>query len=232
MVCILIIPQSDLNFGICFNSKSLFACHLFICMSSVPVYDFICSYVWSQLSMCMLLSVHVHEVICFCVLWCHLFLCFRFCDQAVKSGMDIFRVFDSLNYLPNLVLGMDAVGKAGECNFFLLQSFCRTKLYDFGLFCIHFDLSSELFDGWGISCWNCPQMNVTGPYWWLFNIGSGKGLLQQPITWAIVNSYQWRYMASLGHNVLNGWPWIIYKIMLINYNHQNASMAVKATSLV
>ena len=27
--------------------------------------------------------------------------------------MDVFRVFDSLNYLPNLVLGMDAVGKAG-----------------------------------------------------------------------------------------------------------------------
>ncbi len=27
--------------------------------------------------------------------------------------MDVFRVFDSLNYLPNLVIGMDAVGKAG-----------------------------------------------------------------------------------------------------------------------
>lgn len=27
--------------------------------------------------------------------------------------MDIFRVFDSLNYLPNLILGMDAAGKAG-----------------------------------------------------------------------------------------------------------------------
>lgn len=27
--------------------------------------------------------------------------------------MDIFRVFDSLNYLPNLMLGIDAVGKAG-----------------------------------------------------------------------------------------------------------------------
>lgn len=27
--------------------------------------------------------------------------------------MDVFRVFDSLNYLPNLVLGMDAAGKAG-----------------------------------------------------------------------------------------------------------------------
>lgn len=33
--------------------------------------------------------------------------------MAVKSGMDIFRVFDSLNYLPNILVGMDAVGKAG-----------------------------------------------------------------------------------------------------------------------
>lgn len=31
----------------------------------------------------------------------------------MQVGMDIFRVFDSLNYLPNLVLGMDAAGKAG-----------------------------------------------------------------------------------------------------------------------
>ena len=37
----------------------------------------------------------------------------RFCDLAVKNGMDVFRVFDSLNYLPNLVVGMEAVGKAG-----------------------------------------------------------------------------------------------------------------------
>ncbi|CAB0019172.1 unnamed protein product, partial [Nesidiocoris tenuis] len=38
---------------------------------------------------------------------------YKFCEQAVESGMDIFRVFDSLNYLPNLVLGMEAAGKAG-----------------------------------------------------------------------------------------------------------------------
>jgi pyruvate carboxylase len=38
---------------------------------------------------------------------------FKFCDQAVKSGMDVFRVFDSLNYLPNLILGMEAAGQAG-----------------------------------------------------------------------------------------------------------------------
>ena len=34
--------------------------------------------------------------------------------MAVKAGMDIFRVFDSLNFIPNLVLGMEAAKKAGR----------------------------------------------------------------------------------------------------------------------
>lgn len=38
---------------------------------------------------------------------------FKFCELAVKTGMDVFRVFDSLNYLPNLIVGMEAAGKAG-----------------------------------------------------------------------------------------------------------------------
>lgn len=37
----------------------------------------------------------------------------KFCDQAVKHGMDIFRIFDSLNYLPNIIVGMEAAGNAG-----------------------------------------------------------------------------------------------------------------------
>lgn len=37
----------------------------------------------------------------------------KFCQMSVDNGMDIFRVFDSLNYLPNIQLGMDAVNKAG-----------------------------------------------------------------------------------------------------------------------
>ncbi|XP_061200448.1 pyruvate carboxylase, mitochondrial [Neopsephotus bourkii] len=37
----------------------------------------------------------------------------RFCEVAVANGMDIFRVFDALNYLPNLVLGIEAAGRAG-----------------------------------------------------------------------------------------------------------------------
>ena len=39
---------------------------------------------------------------------------FRFCDLAVQCGMDVFRVFDSLNYMPNMIVGMEAAGKAGE----------------------------------------------------------------------------------------------------------------------
>ncbi|XP_049541236.1 pyruvate carboxylase, mitochondrial isoform X2 [Anopheles darlingi] len=38
---------------------------------------------------------------------------FKFCELSVQCGMDIFRVFDSLNYLPNLILGMEAAGNAG-----------------------------------------------------------------------------------------------------------------------
>lgn len=38
---------------------------------------------------------------------------YDFCQMSVNNGMDIFRVFDSLNYLPNLQLGMDAVNRAG-----------------------------------------------------------------------------------------------------------------------
>ncbi|TPX70516.1 pyruvate carboxylase [Chytriomyces confervae] len=38
---------------------------------------------------------------------------YEFCATAVKYGMDIFRVFDSLNYVDNLKLGIDAVKKAG-----------------------------------------------------------------------------------------------------------------------
>ena len=57
--------------------------------------------------------------------------------------------------------------------------------------------------GKGIS-WNCPQMNVTGPYWLEVNIVSGKGLVlrQQAITWANVDSDLHRYMVSPGHNAL------------------------------
>ncbi|CAF1472251.1 unnamed protein product [Didymodactylos carnosus] len=36
----------------------------------------------------------------------------KFCQLSVDYGIDIFRVFDSLNYLPNLKVGMEAVGKA------------------------------------------------------------------------------------------------------------------------
>jgi len=38
---------------------------------------------------------------------------YKFCKQAHASGVDIFRVFDSLNYLDNLKLGVEAAGAAG-----------------------------------------------------------------------------------------------------------------------
>ena len=34
---------------------------------------------------------------------------FKFCEESVKHGMDVFRVFDSLNYVPNIKLGMAGV---------------------------------------------------------------------------------------------------------------------------
>ncbi|MFH4982130.1 hypothetical protein AB6A40_008839 [Gnathostoma spinigerum] len=37
----------------------------------------------------------------------------RFCELAVQYGIDIFRIFDSLNYYPNMRITMDAVGNAG-----------------------------------------------------------------------------------------------------------------------
>ena len=38
---------------------------------------------------------------------------FEFCKMAKDTGMDVFRVFDSLNYVENMRLGIDAVGTAG-----------------------------------------------------------------------------------------------------------------------
>ncbi len=37
----------------------------------------------------------------------------RFVQLAKQRGIDVFRIFDCLNYLPNLELGIDAVGAAG-----------------------------------------------------------------------------------------------------------------------
>ncbi|CBZ53110.1 hypothetical protein NCLIV_028990 [Neospora caninum Liverpool] len=37
----------------------------------------------------------------------------KFCREAVQYGMDVFRIFDSLNYVENLKLGIHAAGAAG-----------------------------------------------------------------------------------------------------------------------
>jgi pyruvate carboxylase len=38
---------------------------------------------------------------------------YDFSKKAVENGLDIFRVFDSLNYMENLRVGIDAAKKAG-----------------------------------------------------------------------------------------------------------------------
>lgn len=40
-------------------------------------------------------------------------LVYEFCNVAKQTGMDVFRVFDSVNYIENMKLGIDAVGQAG-----------------------------------------------------------------------------------------------------------------------
>jgi pyruvate carboxylase len=38
---------------------------------------------------------------------------YEFCKMAKETGMDVFRVFDSVNYIENMKLGIDCVGAAG-----------------------------------------------------------------------------------------------------------------------
>jgi pyruvate carboxylase len=38
---------------------------------------------------------------------------YDFCKMSKETGMDVFRVFDSVNYIENMKLGIDAVGQAG-----------------------------------------------------------------------------------------------------------------------
>ena len=40
-------------------------------------------------------------------------LVYDFCKIAKETGMDVFRVFDSVNYIENMKLGIDAVGQGG-----------------------------------------------------------------------------------------------------------------------
>jgi pyruvate carboxylase len=38
---------------------------------------------------------------------------YEFCKMAKETGMDVFRIFDSVNYIENMKLGIDCVGEAG-----------------------------------------------------------------------------------------------------------------------
>eukprot|EP00957_Ditylum_brightwellii_P128882 9831255-Ditylum_brightwellii.AAC.1 len=48
---------------------------------------------------------------------------YAFCQQAYDSGIDIFRVFDSLNYIENMKLGIEAAAAAGG---FVEAAICYT----------------------------------------------------------------------------------------------------------
>ena len=54
---------------------------------------------------------------------------------------------------------------------------CVSKLCHRWKFCIN--NFQAYFSGWLRRCrlWNCPQMNITEPFWWSVSIGSGNGLV-------------------------------------------------------
>ena len=113
---------------------------------------------------------------CVCVCVFHV----RFCKLAVRTGMDVFRIFDSLNYVPNMVIGMEAVGKAGNwqtVSFYtrLIFSFyhamlciARTmKLQDVCPFICHagilskpLHISSSFVHCWVATPWSHPSFSV------------------------------------------------------------------------
>ena len=78
-------------------------------------------------------------------------------------------------------------------------------------------IEADFRDWWlGYLLWSCPQINVTGPYMRLVNIGSGGGLVptdNKPL------QDLWRHMASLGHNELN--RWFTYSISHNNVNQDS-----------
>lgn len=69
---------------------------------------------------------------------------YKFCELAVQTGMDIFRVFDSLNYLPNLILGKNLERKSlfivqilNRFRYRMMQGQCRfwQKNFENASFC-------------------------------------------------------------------------------------------------
>lgn len=60
----------------------------------------------------------------------------KFVVEAKRSGIDIFRVFDSLNYLDNLKFGLDAVHAAGGVVEGESAGFCMLTLEAEGVACL------------------------------------------------------------------------------------------------
>eukprot|EP01059_Diplonema_ambulator_P030671 TRINITY_DN533_c5_g1_i1.p1 TRINITY_DN533_c5_g1~~TRINITY_DN533_c5_g1_i1.p1 ORF type:complete len:1185 (+),score=458.70 TRINITY_DN533_c5_g1_i1:48-3602(+) len=78
---------------------------------------------------------------------------YEFCKHAVDAGIDVFRVFDSLNYTPNMVLGIDAARKAGgvaEAAICYTGDICDPKRTKYTLQ-YYLDFAQELMDA-GAHC--------------------------------------------------------------------------------
>ena len=82
------------------------------------------------------------------------------------------------------------------------------------------DFQANFSDWWlRYLLWNWPQMNVTGPYWWLVNIGSGNGLLPRLGVEAMILTQTCRHIASLSHNELKAYTYsfVLYFIQRSTY---------------
>ncbi|KAJ9437596.1 Pyruvate carboxylase 1, partial [Diplonema papillatum] len=78
---------------------------------------------------------------------------YEFCKHAKEAGIDVFRVFDSLNYAPNMVLGIDAARKAGgvaEAAICYTGDICDPKKTKYTLQ-YYLDFAQELMDA-GAHC--------------------------------------------------------------------------------
>jgi pyruvate carboxylase len=70
----------------------------------------------------------------------------EFCKEAVIEGIDIFRIFDSLNYIENLKFGIDAVKDAGGV---VEATICYTgDIFDSEKYSLDYylDLATQLVD--------------------------------------------------------------------------------------
>eukprot|EP01060_Flectonema_neradi_P005716 TRINITY_DN1382_c0_g2_i1.p1 TRINITY_DN1382_c0_g2~~TRINITY_DN1382_c0_g2_i1.p1 ORF type:complete len:1187 (+),score=335.52 TRINITY_DN1382_c0_g2_i1:61-3621(+) len=79
---------------------------------------------------------------------------YEFCKHANEAGVDVFRVFDSLNYTPNMVLGIDAARKSGgvaEASICYTGDICDTSRHSKYTLDYYLKFAEELMDA-GAHC--------------------------------------------------------------------------------